>query len=330
MGAGVAKLPRRRFLHLAAGAAALSAMSRIASALDYPTRPVRIIVGFPAGGPTDFHARLIGPWLSERLGQPFVVENIAGATGNIGAETALRAPADGYTLLLATVANAINETLYNNLKFSFVRDAVPVAGIIQSQLVVEVSSSFPVKSIPEFVAYAKDNPGSVNVASAGNGSPQHVALELFKMMTGLNMIHVPYRGEAPALTDLIGGHVQAMFGTITSSLPLVRSGKLRALAVTGASRSAALPDLPTVGEFVPGYEAETWAGICAPHGTPTEIIERLNREVDAGLESPAIKARYADLAETTFTGSPSNFGKFIANDTAKWAKVIKSAGIEAE
>lgn len=324
------KFPRRRFLHLAAGAAALPIMPRTASALDYPTRPVRIIVGFPAGGPTDFHARLIGPWLSGRLGKPFVVENIAGAGGNIGAETAIRSPADGYTLLLVTTSNAINATLYDNLKFSFVRDVAPVAGIIHSQLVVEVSPSFPAKSIPEFIAYAKANPGNVNFASAGNGSPQHVAAELFMMMTKISMTHVPYRGEAPALTDLIGGHVPVMFGTITASLPHIRSGKLRALAVTGVARSAALPDQPTVGEFVPSYEADTWAGIGAPHGTPAGVIELLNREVNAGLESPSIKARYADLAETTFTGSPSDFGKFIADDTAKWAKVIKFAGIKVE
>jgi tripartite-type tricarboxylate transporter receptor subunit TctC len=324
------QLARRGFLHLVAGAAAFPIALRDASALDYPTRPVRIIVGFPAGGPTDFHARLIGPWLSERFGYPFVVENIAGAGGNIGAETAIRAPADGYTLLLITTANAINATLYDNLKFDFVRDVAPVAGIIHSQLVLEVTPSFPTKSIPEFIAYAKANPGNVNVASAGNGSPQHVAAELFMMMTKTNMIHVPYRGEAPALTDLIGGHVQAMFGTITASLPHIRSGKLRALAVTGVAGSGALPGLPRVGEFVPGYEADTWAGIGAPHGTPSEVIKRLNREVNAGLESQGIKARYADLAETTFTGSPSDLGEFIAGDTAKWAKVIKFAGIRAE
>lgn len=321
---------RRKFLHLAAGAAALPVLSRRASALDYPTRPVRIVVGFPAGGPTDFHARLIGPWLSQRLGQSFIVENIAGAGGNIGAEAAIRAPADGYTLLLATTANSINASLYRNLKFSFVRDAAPVAGIIRSQLVVEVNPSFPAKSLAEFIAYARANPDSVNYASAGNGSPQHVAAELFKMMTKVNMVHVPYRGEAPALTDLIGGHVQAMFGTITASLPHIRDGKLRALSVTGDSRSAALPSLPTVGESVPGYEADTWAGICAPHGTPAEVIARLNREVNAGLDSSGIKARYADLAETTIPGSPSDLGKFIANDTAKWAGVIKFANIKAE
>jgi tripartite-type tricarboxylate transporter receptor subunit TctC len=321
---------RRGIFSLVAGAAALPVTLRHASALDYPTRPVRIIVGFPAGGPTDFHARLIGPWLSERLGQPFIVENIPGAGGNIGAEAAIRAAADGYTLLLITTSNAINATLYDNLKFSFVRDVAPVAGIIHSQLVVEVNPSFPVKSISEFIAYAKGNPGSINFASAGNGSPQHVAAELFKMMTKTSMIHVPYRGEAPALSDLIGGHVQAMFGTITSSLPHIRAGKLRPLAVTGVARSGALSDLPTVGEFVPGYEADTWAGIGAPRGTPADVIERLNREVNAALESPGIKARYADLAETTFTGSPNHLGEFIASDTAKWAKVIKFAGIKAE
>jgi tripartite-type tricarboxylate transporter receptor subunit TctC len=322
------KLPRRQFLHLGASAAALPAFSRIASAQTYPTRPVRIIVGFPAGGPNDFHARLMGQWLSDRLGQQFVVENRPGAGGNIGTEAVVRAPPDGYTLLLTSSPDAINATLYDNLTFNFVRDIVPVGGIIRNCLVVEVNPSFSVPAIPELIAYAKANPGKISVASGGNGSPQHVASELFKMMTGVSMIHVPYRGEAPALTDLIGGQVQVLFGTITTSLSHIRAGALRALAVTSAVRSEALPDLPTVNNFVPGYEVSTWAGIGAPRGTPPDIIERLNREINAGLESSGIKGRYADMGATAFAGSPAEFGKFIAEDTEKWAKVIRAANIK--
>jgi tripartite-type tricarboxylate transporter receptor subunit TctC len=323
------KLPRRNFLHLAAGAAALPAMSRIARAQAYPTRPVRIIVGFPAGGPNDFHARLMGQWLSEQLGQQFVVENRPGAGGNTGTEAVAHAPPDGYTLLLASSSDAINATLYDRLPFNFLRDIAPVAGIIRNRLVVEVNPSFPAKTIPELIAYAKANPGKIDMASGGNGSAMHVAGELFKMMTGVSMVHVPYRGEAPALTDLISGQVQVMFGTVTASLAYIRAGKLRALAVTTTTRSEALPEVPPVGDFVPGYEVSTWVGIGAPRGTPPEVIERLNREINAGLQSPSIMARYADLGATAFAGSPADFGKFMAEDTEKWAKVIKFAGIKA-
>ena len=325
------KLPhRRQFLRLAAGAAALPAVSRIARAQAYPTRPVRIIVGFPPGGPTDFHARLMGQWLSEQLGQQFIIENRPGAGGNTGTEAVVRAPPDGYTLLLASSLDAINATLYDRLPFNFLRDIAPVAGIIRNQLVVEVNPTFPVKTIPELISYAKANPGKVNMASPGNGIPQHIAGELFKMMTGVSMVHVPYRGEAPALTNLISGQVQVMLGTVTASLAYIRAGKLRALAVSTGTRSEALPDVPSVADFVPGYEASTWAGIGAPKGAPAELIERLNREINAGLQSPGIKARYADLGATAFAGSPADFGKFIAEDTEKWAKVIKFANIRAE
>jgi len=325
------KLPhRRQFLHLAAGASALPSMSRFAFAQAYPTRPVRIIVGFTAGGPNDFHARLMGQWLSERLGQQFVVENRPGASGNIATEAAVRAPPDGYTLLVIASSVAINATLYEKLNYNFLRDIAPVAGIIRNRLVVAVNPSFPAKTIPELIAYAKANPGKIDMASGGNGTPQHVAGELFKMMTGVSMIHVPYRGEAPALTDLISGQVQVMFSTVTASFAYIRTGKLRALAVTTATRSEALPDVPSVGDFVPGYEVSTWAGIGAPKGTPPEVIDRLNREINAGLNSPRIKARYADLGATPFAGSPADFGKFMAEDTEKWAKVIKFANIRAE
>jgi tripartite-type tricarboxylate transporter receptor subunit TctC len=270
----------------------------------------------------------MGQWLSDRLGQQFLVENRPGAGGNVGTEAVVRAPPDGYTLLLTSSPDAINATLYDNLTFNFLRDIVPIGGIIRNCLVVEVNPSFSVQTIPELIAYAKANPGKINVASAGNGSPQHVASELFKMMTGVSMIHVPYRGEAPALTDLIGGQVQVMFGTITASLSHIRAGALRALAVTSAVRSEALPDLSSVNDFVPGYEVSVWAGIGAPRGTPPDIIERLNREINAGLESSGIKARYADMGATAFAGSPAEFGKFIAEDTEKWAKVIRAANIK--
>jgi tripartite-type tricarboxylate transporter receptor subunit TctC len=291
---------------------------------------VHIIVGFPAGGPNDFHARLIGQWLSDRLGQQFVVENRPGAGGNTGTEAVVRAPPDGYPLLLASSPDAINATLYDNLAFNFLRDIVPVGGIIRNRLVVEVHPSFSVQTIPELIAYAKANPGKINMASAGNGSPQHVAGELFKMMTGVSMTHVPYRGEAPAMTDLIGGQVQLMFGTVTTSLPHIRAGELRALAVTSTMRWETMPDLPTVNDFVPGYEVSAWAGIGAPRGTPPDVIERLNQEINAGLESASIKARYADMGATRFVASPVEFGKFMAEDTQKWAKVIRAANIRVE
>jgi tripartite-type tricarboxylate transporter receptor subunit TctC len=324
------KLPRRTFLHLAAGAAALPAVSRIARAQTYPTRPVRIIVGFAAGGPTDLYARLIGQWLAERLGRPFLIENRPGAGGNIATESVVSAAADGYTLLLVAAANTINATLYDNLNYTFIRDIAPVAGILRTFYVMEVNPSVPAKTVPEFIAYAKANPGKVNMASAGSGTPQHVAGELFNMMAGVNMLHVPYRGAAPALTDLLGGQVQVMFDNLTSSIEHIRTGKLRALAVTTAVRSVALLDVPTVGDFLPGFEASGLYGLGAPKGTPAAIIERLNQEINAGLADPKIKARLADLGGTMLPGSPADFGKLIAEETEKWAKVVKFAGIKPE
>jgi tripartite-type tricarboxylate transporter receptor subunit TctC len=324
------KLPRRTFLHLAAGAAALPAVSRIARAQTYPTRPVRIIVGFAAGGPTDLYARLIGQWLAERLGRPFLIENRPGAGGNIATESVVNAAADGYTLLLVAAANTINATLYDNLNYTFIRDIAPVAGILRTFYVMEVNPSVPAKTVPEFIAYAKANPGKVNMASAGSGTPQHVAGELFNMMAGVNMLHVPYRGAAPALTDLLGGQVQVMFDNLTSSIEHIRTGKLRALAVTTAVRSEALLDVPTVGDFLPGFEASGLYGLGAPKATPAAIIERLNQEINAGLADPKIKARLADLGGTMLPGSPADFGKLIAEETEKWAKVVKFAGIKPE
>jgi tripartite-type tricarboxylate transporter receptor subunit TctC len=323
------KLPRRRFLHLAAGAAALPAASRIATAQTYPSRPVRIVVGFPPGGPTDTAARLIGQSLSERFGQ-FVIENRPGAGSNIGTEAVVRAPPDGHTLLLAASANAINATLYDKLNFNFIRDIAPVAAINREPLVMLVNPSFPAKTVPEFIAYARANPGKINMASAGNGTPAHVSGELFKMMTGVDMVHVPYRGAGPALTDLLGGQVQAMFPGMSSSIEHVRAGKLRALAVTTASRSDALPDIPTVGDFIPGYEASTWSGIGAPKGTPAEIIDKLNKEINAGLVDPKVKARLANMGSTALPGSPADFGKLIAEETEKWAKVVKFSGAKPD
>src|SRR5262245_19414150 len=324
------KLPRRKFLHLAAGAVALPAVSRIARAQTYPTRPVRLIVGFPAGGPLDIVARLMGQWLSERLGQQFVVDNRAGAGGNIAAEAVVRSPPDGYTLLLASSANAINATIYEKLNFNFVRDIAPVAGIIREPLLVEVHPSFSAKTVLEFIAYAKANPGRINMASAGNGTATHVAGELFKMMAGVDMVHVPYRGGAPALTDLIGGQVQVFFGPISASIEYVKAGKLSALAVTTAARSEVLPDIPTVAEFVPGYEASFWHGLGAPKATPVEIIDKLNREINAGLSDPKTKARLADLGGTVLPGSRADLGKLIVDETEKWGKVVKFAGLKPE
>jgi len=324
------KLPRRQFLYLAAGAAALTAVSRIAWAQAYPTRPVRIIVGFPAGGPIDILARLIGQWLSERLGQPFVIESRAGAGGNIATEAVVRAPADGYTLLGVTSANTINETLYDKLNFNFIRDIAPVAGIIRVPQVVEVHPSLPVTTVPEFIAYAKANPNKLNMASAGNGTVQHVAGELFKVMTGVIMQHVPYRGQAPALVDLLGGQAQVMFDTVPASMQYLRSGKLHPLAVTTATRDEALPELPTVADFVPGYESSALYGIAAPRNTPTEIVDKLNREINAALADPTMKARLADLGGSVLVGSAADFGNLIADETKKWAKVIRAANIRAE
>ena len=320
------KLPRRKFLHLAASAAALPAVSRVGRAQAYPTRPVRIIVGFAAGGPSDIVARLIGQWLSERLGQPIVVENRTGAAGNIGTELVVRAPPDGYTLLMALALNTINASVYDSLPFNFIRDTAPVASIASIPLVMEVNPSVSAKTVPEFIAYAKANPGKLNMASAGNGSPQHVGGELFKMMAGVDMVHVPYRGEALALPDLISGQVQVLFGTMLGSLGYIRAGKLRALAVTTATRSEALPDIPTVGDFVPGFEASAQFGLGAPRNTPVEVIEKLNHEINAGLTDPKMKARIADLAGAVLVGSPADFRKLIAEETEKWGKVVKFSG----
>ncbi len=324
------KLARRRFLHLAAGAAALPAASRIARAQTYPTRPVRIIVGFAAGGAFDIVARLMGQWLSERLAQPFIVENRPGAGTNIATEAVVRAPADGYTLLLGGAVNAVNATLYENLKFDFMRDIAPIAGIIRFPNLMEVNPSFPAKTVPEFISYAKANPGKVTFASTGIGTTQHLSGELFKMMTDINMVHVAYRGAPPALTDLISGQVQVMFGPLPASIELIRAGKLRPLAVTTTTRSEALPNIPTVGEFVPGYEASGWNGVGAPKKTPVEIVDKLNKEINAGLADPNIKARLADLGGTPLAGSPIDFGKLVADETEKWAKVVKFSGARAE
>jgi tripartite-type tricarboxylate transporter receptor subunit TctC len=323
------KLPRRQFLHLAAGAAALPAMSRIAKAQTYPSRRVRIIVGFPAGGVADIYARLIGQWLSERLGQPFVIENRPGAGSNIATEVVVHGPPDGYTLLLVYSANAINATLYDKLNFNFLRDIAPVGRVSREPSVMLVNPLFPAKTVPDFIAYTKANPGKVNMASAGIGTVGHVAGELFKAMTGLNMQHVPYRGGAPALTDLIGGQVQVYFGG-GSSIEYIRAGKLLALAVTTTMRSEALPNIPTIGDFLPGYEATQWYGVGAPKDTPTEIIEKLNGEINSALADPVIKARFADLGGTPLPGTPADFGKLVAEETEKWARVIKFAGIKPD
>ena len=327
-GAFIMKFPRRHFLHLAAGAAALPALSAIARAEAYPTRPVRIIVGFPAGGSPGISARLIGQWLSERLGQQFIVDNRPGAASNIGTETVVRATPDGYTLLLAVATNAFNATLYDNLNFNFVRDIVPIAGVARVPFVMEVNPSVPAHTVPEFIAYAKSNPGKVNMASNGVGSAQQVAGELFKMMAGADMLHVPYRGNPRP--DLLSGQVQVMFDTLPASIEFIRTGKLRALAVTTAARSQELPDIPTVGEFVRSYEASGWQGIDAPKGTPIEIVDRLNNEINAGLADQKLRTRLADLGAEPMPMSPADFGKLIADETEKWGKVIRAANIKAE
>ena len=323
-------LPRRRFLHLATGAVALSAISPRARAQAYPTRPVRIMVGFPPGGPTDIVARLIAQWLTQRLGQEFLVENRPGAASNIGTEFALRAPADGYTLLQVTSSNAVNATFYEKLNFDLMSDMAPVAGMVRVPFVMEINPSVPARSVAEFIAYAKTHPGKINMASGGIGTSTHIAGELFKMMAGVDLVHVPYRGSAPALTDLIGGQVQVTFDILTSSIQHIRSGALRGLAVTSATRSKVLPDLPTLGEFLPGYEATAWYGIAAPKGTPSEIVEKLNREINAGLTDPKMKSRLADLAGTTIPGSPADFGKLVADEIEKWGKVVKFSGAKPE
>jgi tripartite-type tricarboxylate transporter receptor subunit TctC len=323
-------LPRRRFLRLAAGAAALPGVCRLAWAQSYPMRPVRLIVGFAAGGASDILARLLGQWLSERLGRQFVIENRPGAGTNIATEAVARAPPDGYTLLLVSVSNVINATLYDRLTFNFVRDITPVAGIVRQPALMMVNPSVPAKTVPEFIRYAKANPSRVNYASIGIGSSNHVAGELFKMMTGIDMVHVPYRGGAPALGDLIAGQVQVMFIGPVGSMQYVKDGTLRVLAVTTATRAEALPDIPTVGDFVPGFEASSWFGIGAPRNTPPEIAHKLNEEINTGLASPQIKARLAELGGTVLAGSPADFGQLVADETEKWGKVIRAANVKPE
>ncbi len=324
------KLPRRQFLHLAAGTAALPVMSQIAWSQAYPARPVRIIVPFAPGGANDITARLIGQWLTERLGQQFLIENRTGGGGNIGIEAAVRSAADGYTLLVVGTTAAINATLFEKLNYNFIRDVAPVASIIRVPHVMQVNPSLPVATVPEFIAYAKANPGKISMGSGGNGSPAHVTGELFKMMTGVNLTHVPYRGAGPAITDLLGGQIQVTFTDMAASIEYIRAGKLRALAVTTATRSEALPDIPTVSDFVTGFEASQWVGLCAPKNTPPEIIGKLNTEINTGLADPRLKARFADLGGTVLPGSPADFGKLIADDTEKWGKVVKLSGAKPE
>ena len=324
------KLPRRQFLHLATGALGLPVASHPVWAQSYPARPVRLIVQVPAGSAPDIIARVMADWLSERLGQQFVADNRPGASGNIGTEAVIRAPADGYTLLLATSANAINASLYDNLRFNFALDSAPVANIGRIPLALEINPSLPAKTVPEFIAYAKANPGKINVALTGVGTPLHVASELFKMMAGITLVNVAYRGEPAAVTDLISGQVQVMFGVLPSTLPYIRSGQLRALAVTTTKRQEVLLDVPAIDEFLPGYEASGWYGISAPKDTPPEIVERLNKAVNAGLIDPKTRQRLADLGCLILGGSPADFGRFIAGEIEKWTKVIRAAGIKAE
>jgi tripartite-type tricarboxylate transporter receptor subunit TctC len=324
------KLPRRKFLHLAAGATALPTVARIAWAQAYPTRPVRLIVPIAPAGAADITARLIGQWLSERLGQPFIIESRPGAATNFATEAVVRAAADGYTLLLVHSSNAMNATLYEKLNFNFIRDIAPVASIIVVPNVMLVHPSVPAKTVAEFIAYAKASPGKINFASGGIGGPSHLAGELFKAMAGVNLVHVPYRGGGPAVNDLLGGQVQVYFASTPASIEYIKAGTLRALAVASATRSEMLPDIPTVGEFVPGYEAPTWYGLGAPKNTPAEIVDKLNNEINAGLADPKLRVRLADLGGTVMMGSPADFGKLIADDTEKWAKVIRSANIKPE
>ena len=324
------KLPRRRFLHLAAGAAVLPVLSRITWPQTYPSRAVRLVAGFPPGGAVDMVARLMGQRLSEKLGVPFVIENRPGAGGNIATEAVVRASPDGYTLLMVNVANAINATLYDKLNFSIIRDIAPVASIMRAPGVMVVNPSVPANTVPEFIVYARANPGKVNMASAGNGSSGHVFGELFKFMTGVNILHVPYRGGAPVITDLLGGQVQIYFGPIPETIEHIRTGKLRPLAVTTGTRLEVLPNIPTVAEFVPGYEASGWHGVGAPANTPREVIEKLSKEIKVSLDDPTMKTRLADLGGTVFAGSPADFGKFITDETQKWGKVVKFAGIKAD
>jgi tripartite-type tricarboxylate transporter receptor subunit TctC len=324
------KLLRRQFLQLAGAAAAAPAFPQRASALEYPTRPVRIIAGFAAGGGVDVTARLIGQWLTDRLGQSFVIENRPGAGGNIGTETVVNAAPDGYTLLLATVPNAVNASLYEKLSFNFIRDIVPIAGIIRVPMVILLNPSVPAATVAEFIGYAKANPDKVNMASAGNGSAPHMAGELFKMMAGVNLVHVPYRGQGPALTDLLGGQVQVLFAATPGTTEYITTGKLRALAVTSASRAEMLPELKTVGDFVPGYEASQWYGIGGPRNTPAEIVDKLNKEINAAIADPGMKARFAAIGGEPLPGSPAAFGKLITEETEKWGRVVRAAGIKPE
>jgi tripartite-type tricarboxylate transporter receptor subunit TctC len=324
------RVPRRKFLHLAAGAAALPPLVRVAWAQAYPSRPVRLIVPFGSAGATDITGRIIGQWLSERLGQSLVIENRPGAGGNLGTEAVVRSPADGYTLGLFGSPNAINVTLYEKLNFNFVRDIAPVAGVIRFPNLMVVNLSLPTRTVPEFIAYAKANPGKINFASPGAGSTPHVNGELFKAMTGISIVHVPYRSVAAAVTDLLSGQVHVIFGTSASTIEYVRSGQARALAVTTATRLDVLPDLPTIGEFVPGYEASAWYGVGAPMGVAADVVERLNREVNAGLADSKVKARFADLGGIAMPGSPGDFGRLIAEETEKWAKVVKLSGAKAD
>jgi tripartite-type tricarboxylate transporter receptor subunit TctC len=330
LSSSVLSISRRRLLHLSAGAGLLPAFTQIARGQVYPSRPVRIIVGFPPGGAADITARLIGQWLSEHLGQPFVVENRPGAGTNIGTEAVVKAPADGYTLLLVSVANTVNATLYEVLNFDFIRDIEAVAGLIRGPLVMELNPSVPAKTIPEFIAYSKANPGGVNMASAGNGTPGHMAAQLFEVMTGLDLVDVPYRGGAPALTDLLAGHVQVMFDNLPTSLEYIKAGKVRPLGVTTAARVDLLPDLPTVSETVPGYEVSSWFGIGLPKGTSKELVEKLNAEINAGLADPQLKAQLMDLGSIPLGGSPAAFGELIVEETEKWGKLIRAANIKPE
>jgi tripartite-type tricarboxylate transporter receptor subunit TctC len=322
------KLLRREFLALAGAVAA--ALPRRASADEYPARPVRIVAGFAAGGGVDITARLIGQWLADRLGQSFVIENRPGAGGNIGTEAVVNAAADGYTLLLAAVPNAVNASLYEKLNFNFIRDTAPVAGIIRVPMVILLNPSVPAKTVPEFISYAKANPGKVNMASAGNGSAPHMAGELFKMMAGVNLVHIPYRGQGPALTDLLGGDVQVLFATAPGTTDYIRTGKLRALAVTSAARAEVLPELPTVADFVPGYETSQWYGLAAPKNTPAEIVGRLNKEINAAIADPGMKARLAAIGGEPLPGTSAEFGKLISEETEKWSKVVRAAGLKPE
>ena len=324
------RLPRRTFLHLAAGVAALPAISRIASAQAYPSRPIRLILGFAAGGSADIVARLIAQFVSDRIGQPVIVENRTGASSNLAGEAVARSAPDGYTLLYVTTVNAINATFFDNLKFDLKRDFAPVSGVTRAPNVLEINPSVPTNNVAEFVAYAKANPGKLNMASTGNGTSIHLAGELFKAMTGTNLVHVPYRSPPQAMTDLLAGQVQVMFDVMTQGLQHIKEGRLRALAVTTAARSDALPEVPTVAETVPGYEASSWSGVCAPSGTPAGIVEMLNKEINAALTDPTIKARLASIGSTAITGSPAEFATFLTEETDKWGKVVRTANIKAE